>query len=482
MTSFFKGIHVSREFLADALTQPKRLEFLEVSWDEFVENPPPERGGAVGSWSETVSDPFAHILVVRDDDYSETFAWLNSYFSGLSPITQWCRLLPYSIAKKISDRTKKIDLGDNLPLWVGAILAECSVQAGGAQNLREIPGSAALSTATFAASRAVAIWGGETDYKEIAFRHDRLFSAISRETPRPLPAERLIPLWRVLGNDSFKFSPRERDALQPLISILSHIASTATDTEPAQVVSEIATQARDYFDLPELTECATGPQVTRVKALDRLGDRLMRGPNSPAVEAVLGLGASFVDPGSAISVELLRRYSNSFPVAAIWQGVFAGAIMPFRVLTEQGGLGRLVSKMLTAPHDLEGRPTCDIAFEELDRWITPGRAPRLDVRGNFSRVLSVELVTGVTTSFSVNRSANASTSTPTKADVRNDTERSRSLSPAQMDVELSIKALHQRVSRLEEQASNAQKSLDFSLEKETKNKKTQSKLYAPKKI
>jgi hypothetical protein len=410
--------------------------------------------------------------MVRDEDFLETINWLNAYFSGLAPVTQWCRILSHSQAERIVKRQRTIGLGHMLCAWVGAILGECSVQAGGVQNLRDFPGSAAASSATFAAGRAAAVWNIDNDLGEIARRHDELTQSL-REGSRPIAAEMLVPLWSVLAARVDGSAYSDRRALNPLVEILSSVATQVDDVEPAELVAKTAAQAREYFDLPELVECARGPQVERVRALDKLGERLSSGPQSPVMEALLGLGASFVDPGAAVSPELLRRHGRQLPIAPIWQGVFAGALAPLRVMTDQGSLGRLVAKSLLATDDLEGRPSCDIAYEELVRWITPGRPLKLDVRGMSARVLTVELVPGVTCAFANGRSESVASSAartePTRAAMpeRANTSRSRSV----YELELAMTALEHRIERLEGRHKDAQPSLDLGEPRESRNRK-----------
>ncbi|WFP74739.1 hypothetical protein [Mesorhizobium sp. WSM4906] len=472
MPETFRGGHFERDALPEAMTQFARLPVEPKIWERFVRQRPPARGGAVGSWSATLGDPLAEVLVVRDEDFIDTLAWLNSYFPALSPVSQWCRILPESQAERIASRPPTVTLGSMLGAWVGVVLAECSVQAGGIQNLRDVPGSAAASTASFAAGRAAAVWSNDVNFVELARRHDELSQSL-REGSRPLAADALVPLWFVLSGRVGKTMYSSQQALEPLISILSHIAQQSGELETAELVARTAMQARDYFDLPELTFCAQGPQVERVRALDRLAERLASGPRSPAIDALLGLGASFVDPGVAVAPELLRRHARALPLAPIWQGAFAGAMTPLRVMSDQGGLGRLVAKGLLAADDFQGRPSCDIAYEELSRWITPGRSLKLDVRGASARVLSVELVLGVTSAFPYGRSdiTSPNLALPKAESTRNSTDRVRNGRSLQ-DLDFALQNLQKRIERLEEQGGNFQRSLALPEPKENRTRRS----------
>lgn len=188
---------------------------------------------------------------------------------------------------------------------------------------------------------------------------------------------------------------------------------------------------------------------------------------------MLGLGASFIDPGSAVAPELLRRYTRLLPTAPIWQGLFAGAMMPLRILTDQGGLGRLIAKALLMPDDLHGRPSCDIAYDELVRWITPGRSLKQDVRGMSARSLAVELVPGVTCVFAYGRGE--TTAVSTKADSARPVTENRVSSSIRtlQDLALVVTSLLQRMDRLEAQNTTVQRSLDLPEPKEGKGRKGQ---------
>jgi len=474
MAEKFRGAYFDRESLPAALTQLRRQKLESVDWEAFVQNQPPERGGAVGSWSSTLGDPFAEVLIVRDNDFVDTVSWLNAFFAPLSPISQWCRILRVSQASQIARRSHTVGLNRMLGAWIGAVLAECSVQAGGIQNLKEVLGSAAASCATFAGGRASSVWGDDADLVEIASRHDELTSLL-RDGIRPIKASSLVPLWSVLNGYVETKSYSDQKSLGPFVDIFADITAQVDRLETAELIARISMQAGNVFNLLELTSCAQGPQVERVRALDKLGQRLSDGPQSPAIDALLGLGASFVDPGAAISSELLRRYERQLPLAPIWQGAFAGAFLPFRVMTDQGGLGRLIAKAFLAPDDLQCRPICDISFEELVRRVTPGRSFKLDFRGMSARILSVELMPGITCNFAQSRAEASSTAT-----TRNDAHRPSANSErfkidnnrSQQDINSVLNSILQRVERLEEREANHQSSLDFQDTKDNTGKRS----------
>ena len=463
MQSLLHGSILTREGMATELTQLDRKNLRDFSWSEIAAAPIPERGCLVGQWGRRSGDPLPDLLVVRAKDRADTIAWLSAFFAGLTPLTQWCRLLSQEQATTIMRLEGGVGLGERLGPWVGAILAECSTQSDGSINLKELPGSAALSTATYAAGRAAAVWKDAAYFEDLADRHDEL-SARMREGPRRLAARNFLPLWEVLADPPPGSRPHDR-AMEPFRRLIKVALSMGSRTDSAELLQSVAKAAMDDFDLPELVECARGPQSDRLRALDRLAGRLAGGPRSPATEAILGLGASFVDPGAAVMPDLLRRHAARQPLAPVWLGAFAGAWAPSRVLNDQQGLGRLIAKALLASSDFEAKPAADIAFDELIRWLSPHRAvQRVDVRGMTARTLSVELMPGVTSSFAMGRAEQPSVHLTTRPEPAREptvsVARHRS-EPTLQDVWEGLVSLTQRVASLERQKQDVQPKLDL---------------------
>lgn len=405
MSAILNAKALSRDELAASLTQLGQFRLSEFSLADLGRAQIPSRGAIVGRWTGSGWNPFPELIVVRDDDYGDTLAWLASYFTALSPVTQWCRVIPQFEAARASQRKPNIDLGRRLGPWVGAILAECSAQANFQVLLRELPGTAALSTASFAAARAAAIWGEDAELRDLARRHDDVAVAL-RDGSRPVSASSLLPVWQAVGGETaWAVADADRRSIAPFAGLFQRACEFGEDVEQGELVATVVQEAMDSFDLFELQDCARGPQSDRVRALDRLATRLMAGPRSPAIDALLGFAASLIDPGIAILPDLLRQYVGKFPLAPIWLGAFAGAWSPTRVMSDHNGLGRLVAKALLADPDFVTRPTADVAYDELARWLSPTTNPsRLNLRGMALRTLSVELVHGVNCSFAFGRS------------------------------------------------------------------------------
>jgi hypothetical protein len=393
---------VDREQLLVVFTNVNKAAPEALNLDELVNMKIPDRGAIIGYWGENHADPLPDFLVVRDEDVKDTFAWLSSYFSGVAPITQWCRICTASEMKElIRVASKPTVVGSRLGVWVGTILAECSVQANYNINLKELPGTAALTSATFAAARAIAVWGRGVDLSDLARRHEEMYTRL-RESGRPVPAAALLPIWHTIQCEFPLKLDLERRALEPLGGIVETI--TSKREVDAEFIQEVAASASKGFSLPELSDCAHGPQSDRVKALDQLARQLGSGAKSPALQALLGFGASLIDPGAAVLPELLRKYLGTFPLAPIWLGAFAGAWSPIRVLTDHQGLGRIIAKSILADSDLQSKPSCDIAFEEISRWLgSDTNTAKISLRGMAARSINIELLHGVTCPFAVGR-------------------------------------------------------------------------------
>lgn len=399
MNDFLRGTIVSREQLTASLTSIEQSHLSDFTLQGLLLHRLPERGAFIGKWNVEFSDPLPELIVVRDEDYEDTLAWLASYFTTLAPITQWCRVISFSQLSDLAHHTGEVTLRNRLGSWVGAILAECHAQSQTAVNLKDIPGTAALSTATYAAGRYSAIWQDKADYRQLAKRHDDMAAGL-RDGARLLMAHELVQVWNVISGTSK--SEMDNRPLRDLRSLFDRAASFQS-RDPSELISDLLDEARDSFRMPELAELAKGTQADRVRVLDRIATKLVSGPKSSSLDGILGFAACLVDPGAAVLPELLRKYTAIFPLAPVWLGAFAGAISPSRVFAEHGGLGRIISKSLLMRPDFDVRPQSDAGYDEIIRWVSPKSSQPISLRGMSSRTLNVELILGVTCSFSLGR-------------------------------------------------------------------------------
>lgn len=353
----------------------------------------------VGHWGPPTADPFPDFIIVRDDEYEDTTAWLSAFLPSFAPLSQWCRLWKLSDLQRIAGANERPNLGTRLlGGWIGIILVEASSEGA---NLKEVSGASAAASATYCAARAVSVWGNFGGFEELAERHAAL-GGRNREHAIDRFRSQLQPIWYVLAGPRWQAKPPvDARALEVIRSLVEELSS-AEFLSQDDIGSVAATLAR-RFDLPDLARCASGTQGQRVEALDKLGTRLLEGPKSVASSAIMGFAASLVDPGAAVMPELLRRYSSSLPSSSLWAGAFAGLWFPVRVLSEHGGLGRLIAKELLRPSDLFSKPEADVSFDELSRWTGGSFDARQAIRGLFARTLFVELYPGVSTPLQVAR-------------------------------------------------------------------------------
>jgi hypothetical protein len=396
-----------REALSTRLTNVARLELKPIDFAQLQAMSIPSRGAIVGTWQADNHDPYPEMLIVRDEDYADTLAWLGAFFTGLAPITQWCRIWPRSAVDQLARHRAAPSVGNRLGPWVGLVIAEIAVESGRPAALKEVTGTAALTSMSFAAARGIAVWNGAVSLHDIAQRHSDLSNRL-RPGRRSLSPASLLPLWYTLGGDPMWLGAEsDQKSLAVFGSLLDQILANPAGED---ILRDVVQEASDRFDLPLLIDCSRGPQLERVQALDRLATQLAFGPRSEAATAWLGFAASLIEPGVAVFPELLKKYAD-FPLAALWLGAFAGAWSPAKVLADHQGLGRLISKAILAELDLEGRPRCDIAYDELTRWLGGAQSPRVGLRGMTAWAANVEILPGVTCPFALDRVESATTET-----------------------------------------------------------------------
>lgn len=356
-----------------------------------------------GYWGERRRDPLPDFMIIRDDELVDTNAWLSAFLPGLAPISQWCRVLSGTTAARLAARVVSAEKEMLVGAWVGAILSEASLTLGRSSGIKDVPGLVAISSATYAASRAVYLWGHDAPLGEVSVRFEELTRRLG-QGGRGHDLRRLLPLWNLLADfDGSTKVSSDGEVLQPFRHVISQVRENGLNT---QSVRGHAKTVADYFGVPEIEICAVGPQSNRVSALDAVARRMVTGPRSVAIDAVLGFAASLIDPGVAVLPELLKRYNDHAPLAPIWTGAFAGIWAPMRVLLENGGLGRIIVKELTKSSDLHCKPSADIGYDELIRWVGGSGESRPRIRGLSASYINVEVVEGVSVPFSYNSDLN----------------------------------------------------------------------------
>lgn len=393
-------ITINREDLPEVITVGDHRLLNPVATSELAHSHIGPKQLIVGYWGEPEGDPFPDFLAVRDDEYADAQAWMSAYMVAFAPISQWCRVWRASELAHLNRIGDTPTLGRRMGAWVGAIIAEYGSQ--GTPNLKEVSGAAALTTPTYSAARALAVWGDFDRFDDLLKRHEATMTR-HRDVGRPLTTEHLLPLWYVLAGARWQTKPsvdsRALDPIKQIIDYLDHETEIGQDQ-----IADLAKRLGSQLGLPEIHRCAVGPQGSRVEALDLLGGRLMSGPRSAATNAIMGFSASLIDPGTPVLPELLRRYSQVLPAAALWAGAFAGMWFPVRVLSEHAGFGRLIAKELLAQSDLFTKPAADISFDELSRWTGRGFEGRFPFRGLMLRSIFVEIFPGVTIPIPSSRS------------------------------------------------------------------------------
>lgn len=448
---------LDRDDLVSGMTTFNRYPLREFEFGDLSSISLPKGGAIAGRWTNETSDPFPELIVVREDDFDDTMAWLSSFFTGLVPITQWSRVVHQAQIRVNFTKFGNPTLDGKLGAWVGAVLAECKAQSVASVNLRELSGNAALSSSSFAAGRSVSMLGCDINFEELAAKHDAVSNNL-RLSERPISASDLVPVWEVVsGHISAKRANAK--ALKPLAQLIEAACKRSVRHSLKETLQPLMEDACDLFDLPQLKLCGEGVQNARVQALDELASVLLKGPKSPVQDALLGLGACFVDPGVAIVPELLKKHTSRLPLAEIWLGVFAGALAPTKVLSEQNGLGRLISKALLAPSDVTSRPACDVSFDELSRWFSKdGKMTNPTMRGMVSRSISVELMLGVTCSFPFSRSEAKEQNVSSRVwseRTRGDSNSVRHEYASKADLSQAISSISKRIERLERAADEA---------------------------
>lgn len=358
-----------------------------------------------------------NFIVIDGETPREFYAWINTYMPEAAPISQWCRVVPLrELHDFFVDRPPHNGLGTTSAAWVGAVIGECVAQAGKEDARSALNFSACTATYTYAAARAVAVWGGRFGWSDLAERIERCHALLS-VPDRRVSYTSLKFVWEVL-----KLADDRLRSGQLLSEPAILLAACCRDLHVKRgltvaSLSALEKVSSDFRSLGAVDELSAEKRLMLVevfgRALER-GDYHTEAERRIA-EFVIGFLAANVGGGWR-NIDLAGQWSRIAPLAPVWFGVVHSLLEREIYGGGFGGLSRLVLRELEMPLHLQERPRADISIEELPAAVSSeATGERIAFRTVQSRTLSVELVPGVTTTVPL--------------DYRRDTVQGRELSP-----------------------------------------------------
>lgn len=334
-------------------------------------------------------------IVVKPEEMSDFFAWLETYAPQFSPITQNQRIIsPKLVDLYIRGRTSRRDerlIRALSGVVVGEVIAQTSSVA--MKSLETATLSHALATFSLCFARAQLLHGHGADCRAEVRDGLGLISRIG------LISERLVSVGDVVFFWNLAFRSIAGDRRH---SEWSDVLGQAVEeiSESGLTSSTVVKLARYYEPARELMALQTYSAEDRVKSFDRLIGNIGIATETQALSVedfCLAYAAVEIGGGSTRHAGLLQEHGERRPLVWLWFGLLASLGNGDKWHPAFARLGNLVQKELRYSFDPWDSPRADIALDELlslrsssgKTW-SMSSLPRAQVRS-----LSVELAPGV---------------------------------------------------------------------------------------
>jgi len=333
----------------------------------------PSMTGVVWKRSDYRGDPIQPLaLIAREEDIRRLCGRFAQLHSDLSPLTAWCHLLTPQRFEKLKSPRCEPQLSGLQAAWSGLVVAEAQLLA--EKPLSRLRFPACLATQTFAIARTLAIWG-ETPESEIVRRFNAangLFRADASGANRGDSRMRQVrvafqPIWATLN--AVSRAGISGSELRPMVTSLTDLQDVRQHKDRdeaerfARPLAEVIPEAHLLFQLSELTpekRLRIFDQIVGVlNSLDATEPSLQRN-----VLALLAGYLTTVAAGGSPALSLAESQAQKWPEIMGWAYVVGGIGERVFWTSSFDGLGRLVSRELMRPFDLDAPPSCDFALDE----------------------------------------------------------------------------------------------------------------------
>ncbi|WP_180124905.1 hypothetical protein [Rhodoferax sp. BLA1] len=324
-------------------------------------------------------------------DAESLFADAATYFSAFVPITAYLRVLDNDSLKEPLHRFKEIspDLSTHqLRSAIGLAIGELLTAS--LRNSKSPTESASYGasrwTLSFAVYRSAALHG-DLSSDVVVERWLRIREIMKMDSPMEHAAS--ISWIRTLQGKGA--SPQLGDGPQ---------AAIAETVSGRQSLSWLGGKlAESLGGIRREVEAMRGPFDDRSVAFSQLVQAVTtKLPNGELGAICIAFFCNEILPGSLSHFRLLAPLISAYPTVVIWYGMFASLSEGFDWREAFSGFGLKMARDLLQPFSPGRRPTCDIAFAELE---VLSRLPlKADVmKPTHPRACSVELFPGVDVFF-----------------------------------------------------------------------------------
>ena len=340
------------------------------------------------------------MMVIREGELREFFAWVNTYCPFVTPLSQWCRVVSEEELKRMGAFERMPEYGTAKTAWAGAIIGEAILRLGGRVEALNVSVAALQSCSTFVAARAYGLWGSASMRQASEF-YEEARGLLGPSSHRS-DVGGYEGVWHVLKDLDGDVVGTKRGASSSRASELT--IQCCRDIQRSGFVERKnlseAVNALGWAGEFEKYEQSTAEQRLEIydQAVANLAEssRTAKGRSIQLAEFIVAYCAAKISGSGSAHIQLIEGQLSSHPMTVLWYGLVSALSQPEIWGAEFRGLARLATRELEIPVRLDEAPRSDVSLAELRTLVEPAETySTLAFRGASPRVLSVELSLGV---------------------------------------------------------------------------------------
>jgi hypothetical protein len=304
-------------------------------------------------------------FVVSDDSITEFLAWMTTYARSFTPFTAHFRVMNWSSFQGIEEKpfTGALPLnGKRRRLAALALIFGEAFAAGQRyQKLIQMPLQSFKSTVSFPLNRALHLNLKHSQAHQILENALRLQYA-GNHTVSPRLHSTLRSIWSILINVDYLLTPSLGSGNPLQDEVVRCLLENGI--LPEKVLFELAEHNAALVDLFPKGRDILEDRMNNINALLARPEFMRLREENRAV--VAGYCLSRIAPGTLDHLSLLAELREHSPAMTIWYCFAAGCSDDSHIEIDNMGLGRLLSREISAPEAPFDYPRADISLNEFE--------------------------------------------------------------------------------------------------------------------